>query len=866
MNMKLSHIFLASTLAISTLQAAVEFPGKNPGKAEAQVSNGIGTIGNKLFTATFRKSGSGVVFGGMKTANGKELAKADTNIFTLNLKNGTKLTSKEMKCQGMEAMPLAAEKNSFQLGKRFPGQSLTATFTDSASSLTVEWKAILRNGSHYLRQEFTIKAGEDVAFENLIPLEYDIVQGGTPVISGDTTHGKVVINNLIFTGLETPMSVMSAGGKETSPTTTGWNPEEWTPNSFGGAFEVSPAFKKVYPPALVEQREGPTLKHLAMAEGPVYFSEGGKCKIKFNHSSGKGRLTLIGVQLLDAEGKQIIFEDVHKGIVGKKNSKNTYMVEVPGEGSYTIRYWADIRKSPVFSKGNISYSLPLGEAKKENTSGGVSPSLVVGKWIRRTVLQKGQSWEVSSVLGFIAPKQQRRSFLAYSEREKASLYRPFIHYNDWYEIGIRVHDNPDPLKRTSEGMWLDVLATWEREMVKKRKTFIDAFVIDDGWDEFNSLWDFHKGFPNGFSKMNEKVTRMKAGLGTWLGPVGGYGSSKSMRLAHWNKTHPNNQIGSFQLSNKEYFDAFVGRCTQMVKDYDMRYFKFDGISTHFHSHGPAGLEDAEGIIRILSELRKARHDLFINTSVGTWASPFWFHYADSIWRQENDFDVMGDVGDPRDKWITYRDRLVHDVFVQGAPLFPINSIMTHGIIITNSPPANVMSKSPANCIKEMRTAFGCGSALQEIYVDRELMMQENGKLWDELVDCIRWIRRNADVLDDVHWVGGNPWDKEKAQGDIYGWAAWNKEKCTLTLRNSDDEEKTLHSTLRAILDVPPGVKCKVAFRNSFSDQRTLPGLVGEAINVDKSIEITLKPFEVIVLEGKCALEKDKKKKKKKKKA
>ncbi|MBR4107701.1 MAG: hypothetical protein IKK45_03320 [Akkermansia sp.] len=62
------------------------------------------------------------------------------------------------------------------------------------------------------------------------------------------------------------------------------------------------------------------------------------------------------------------------------------------------------------------------------------------------------------------------------------------------------------------------------------------------------------------------------------------------------------------------------------------------------------------------------------------------------------------------------------------------------------------------------------------------------------------------------------------------------------------------------------MKCKVAFRNSFSDQRTLLGLIGEDISVDKSIEITLKPFEVIVLEGKCALEKDKKKKKKKKKA
>ena len=61
--------------------------------------------------------------------------------------------------------------------------------------------------------------------------------------------------------------------------------------------------------------------------------------------------------------------------------------------------------------------------------------------------------------------------------------------------------------------------------------------------------------------------------------MGGYGASKGKRLAHWNVKHPDNKIGNFQLSNKAHFDAFVGRCSQMVKDYHMKYFKFDGIST-----------------------------------------------------------------------------------------------------------------------------------------------------------------------------------------------------------------------------------------------------------------------------------------------
>jgi hypothetical protein len=208
------------------------------------------------------------------------------------------------------------------------------------------------------------------------------------------------------------------------------------------------------------------------------------------------------------------------------------------------------------------------------------------------------------------------------------------------------------------------------------------------------------------------------------------------------------------------------------------------------------------------------------------------------------------MGDARDRWITYRDRLVHEIFVTGAPLFPINSIMIHGTIITKNGPPRVMSKDPANCIKEIRTAFTSGSGLQEIYVDADLMNQQGGVLWDELARNIAWIRRNEDVLADVHWVGGNPWDKQKKDGDIYGWASWNMQKCTLSLRNSSKYTKTLKGTLRQILDVPPTIKGSVTLRSSFDDQTRLP-IMDCAIDVDAPIEITLSPFDIVTMEGTC---------------
>ena len=863
--MKHLPLFLAAWCGVQ-LAAAVDYPGKEPGIAASQVTDdGHYTLSNDLFSATFAQQGGKIRFTGMKLADGTPVADSSPELFTVELQGDKTLKSSQMNVSAVSCKDLPANATSVRLAPRFPGKSLSATFTEPDSGLTVKWRAVLRDGSSYLRQEFTLSAAQDIAFRSITPLQYAIKPHGELSISGNTTHGRVVVNDLMFTALETPMGLMNIGAQEGGSAAAGWNPEQWAQEDFGNVFEIHPSVTKAYGNKY-SKMDGPMAQHLLAAGGEVTFTQGGDCTITF---APGGQLRIIGVQLLSTDGTTVVSEDMHEG------DHKTYTLKGVQAGEYTLRYWAQTKDGPVQGKGTVSISLPHQAAQAEGNHENGSAGLVTGQWVRATTLKPKHPWKVSSVLGIFAPEQKRRSFLYYTEREKAVPYRPFVHYNDWYEIGIRLHDNQDPAKRTNEAMWLELLKTWNRELYTKRGVRLDAFVIDDGWDEFNSLWDFHCGFPKGFSAINKQAKQQKAGIGTWLGPVGGYGSSKKMRLAFWNKNHPNNQINNFQLSNDEYFDAFTGRCKQMIKSYDMRYFKFDGISAIPHAYGPAksptGVEDAEGILRVLTELRQARPDIFINTTVGTWASPFWFMYADSIWRQENDFGRKGTAGDPRDQWITYRDRLVHEVFVTGAPLFPINSLMTHGIIITRNGPPKCMSTEPANCVKEIRAAFGCGSGLLEIYADQDLLNQGRGELWDELAAGIKWLRRNSDVLADTHWVGGNPWDGQ--DGDIYGWASWNAEKCTLTLRNSSGSEKTLRSTLRRILDIPPAYKGKVTLNDSYADQRKLSGLSGKAVDIDEEIDITLKPAEVLVYEGTNALsggkkaeKADKKGKKGKKKA
>lgn len=837
--MKLLHtiLILAAVLGSFSMAAAV-FPGPAPGAAAAAKGAGAYTLSNNILKAGFLDKNGTLSFNGL-TSKWGPVAKAGGELFIINLKDGQSIKASGLKASNVSIVPLPANPKAFNLAERFPGKAVTATFQALDGTLSISWRAVLRDNSHYLRQELGMESSRPIQMKNIVAMQYELMEGkaGKPRISGNA-RGALVINDLAFTALETPMGINTVGGEGNAEgESAAWNAGQWARTSWKAASGTPPELKKQYGDSL------------ACAEGPVIIGGRGNCTVTFRYKGpdgGNNKLNLAGVQLLSPAGA-VVDADFHAGTTGDSSADNTYTLKVPAKGNYTLRYWAETRTEPIASKGEITFSLPVTTAEKEDSAQAAS-QLAQGIWSRAATLQPGEEWEVSSVLGLFAPGQQRRSFLAYMERERVMPYRPFIHYNSWYELNINRNNDSDPARRMTEAQCLAVLKDWQEQFFEKRGMSIDAFVWDDGWDEFNSLWDFHKMFPQGFKRVDAAAGRQKAGIGTWLGPVGGYGASKGKRLAHWNVKHPDSKIGNFQLSNKEYFDAFVGRCAQMVRDYNMKYFKFDGISTHFHAKGPGHEEDAEGIIRVLGALRQKKGGLYINCTVGTWASPFWLRYADSVWRQENDFGTIG-VGDNRDKWITYRDRLVHEVFVQGAPLMPINSLMTHGLIVTRHGPPDCMPKEPENVKKELRCAVACGTSLQELYVDRNLMNAQDGALWDELAKGIKWIRRNADVLDDVHWVGGNPWNKDAKEGSVYGWAAWNRDKATLALRNSSDREKSLTATLRSILDVPAAVKGSITFRDSFDGQRALEGFSGKTVDIDKELVFTLNPFEVLVYEG-----------------
>jgi hypothetical protein len=276
------------------------------------------------------------------------------------------------------------------------------------------------------------------------------------------------------------------------------------------------------------------------------------------------------------------------------------------------------------------------------------------------------------VLGTSQPGQLRRAFLDYIESERPRPYKPFLHYNSWFDLGYG--------NRFDEAGALDRINAFGQQLVIARHVQLDSFLFDDGWDDPHTLWGFDSGFPNGFTKVGEAAAQYKAGIAVWLSPWGGYDEQKKERVAY-GRAHGFEVLNDgFALSGPKYYQRFQDTCLQMIDHYHVNQFKFDGTGNADRVFpGSAFDSDFDAAIHLIERLREQKPSIFINLTTGTTASPFWLFYADSIWRGGEDHDFSG-VGTARQRWITYRDAQTYKNIVRKGPLFPLNSLMLHGIV------------------------------------------------------------------------------------------------------------------------------------------------------------------------------------------
>ncbi|MGA2749615.1 MAG: enterotoxin [Verrucomicrobiota bacterium] len=451
-------------------------------------------------------------------------------------------------------------------------------------------------------------------------------------------------------------------------------------------------------------------------------------------------------------------------------------------------------------------------------------------FVRNAVLKEGETLSQSFVIGVAPEGQLRRGFLAYIERERAHPYRPFLHYNSWFDIAW-------DKRKFDEAESLDAIRQFGSELVEKRGVAMCSFLFDDGWDDNRTLWKFHNGFPNGFAAVEKAAEKVHASIGVWISPFGGYDQAKQQRLAYGVRQGFETNASGFSLAGPKYYERFREICLQMVRQYGVNMFKFDGLAASDGSGAGAGslTRDGDAMLRLIGDLRRERPDIYISQTVGTWPSPFWLLYVDSTWRGGADHDFHG-KGSDRQRWMTYRDMETYRNVVERGPLYPLNSLMLHGIVYaTNAAKLNVTSDE--DFADEVHGFFGSGTQLQEMYITPKLLDQRN---WDDLAEAAKWSRANSDVLVDTHWIGGDP-----GKGEVYGWASWKQGKGIVALRNPDDKAAIFTADAKEMFELPSSGAETFHLRSPWKDRMEQTEITLQA---GKPRAIDLRPFEVLVLE------------------
>lgn len=448
---------------------------------------------------------------------------------------------------------------------------------------------------------------------------------------------------------------------------------------------------------------------------------------------------------------------------------------------------------------------------------------------RELPVRSHQSLECSSVIGVFTTGQLRREFLNYVEDQRAHPYRTFLHYNTWYDLGY--------FSRYDEASVLDRIHAFGEEMTERRRVVLDSFLLDDGWDDPASLWNLNSGFPEGLSRVGESCLKYHFKPGIWLSPWGGYGQPKQERLEYGRRQGYEIEYGGFALSGSKYYARFRDVCLQMIDKYGVNQFKIDGTgNANKVVAGSKFDSDFDAAISLIAELRKGSPDLYVNLTTGTYPSAFWLRFADSIWRGGEDHDFLG-VGSWRQRWISYRDANTFQHTVKAGPLFPLNSLMLHGMIYAQH--ARNLNSDPNNDFQsEVRSYFGSGTQLQEMYITPQLLSREN---WDDLAEAANWSRRNAATLVDTHWIGGDP-----SQLEVYGWASWSPAKGIITLRNPSDRQQSISLDIEQVFELPADAAQEYRAASPWKNSRR-NGTV--SLRAGDRHEFRLAPFEVITLEA-----------------
>jgi len=381
--------------------------------------------------------------------------------------------------------------------------------------------------------------------------------------------------------------------------------------------------------------------------------------------------------------------------------------------------------------------------------------------------------------------------------------RSYSLYNTWYDLRSPEYPRWPKENVMSEQTGLKMADILRRNMIEKHGIQLDAFVLDDGWDVYKSDWMLRKEqWPNGLKPLSDDLKKTNTSLGMWIGPTGGY-SFRRQRLGFM-KEHGYEIVNDMLcVGGKKYSSLLKERIADFVENNGVGYFKWDGIqftcSEPNHGH-PIDVYSRRAILQSVEEMCGVARDrnpkMFLNISSGTWMSPWWVKYANTIWMQGADYG-FADVPSisMRDGAITYRDFVLYEDWKLKGLWFPIANLMTHGIIKGKSESVGANTEPIDKFTDDVLLYFARGVAMYELYISPDIL--SDGE-WTSISRAMAWARKNFDLLMHTELIGGNP-----LKGEAYGYVHFNGKRGIIAARNPVIEGTKLTVGIEAALGLDP---------------------------------------------------------------
>ena len=361
------------------------------------------------------------------------------------------------------------------------------------------------------------------------------------------------------------------------------------------------------------------------------------------------------------------------------------------------------------------------------------------------------------------------------DRYVATIRRPprsLALYNTWCDLrGDEL--TQDNIEKSSK----EIARNLERYGAK-----LDVIAVDDGWFVPKSIWECdNTKMPNGLVGLRKSISACGMGLGIWL-PLSGLNLDTT-----WGEQRGYEITGPkyYCISGTNYNRALRQRLRAVIDEGNMRYFKHDFNffwcgKTH-HGHFPSKEQSTEANLdaefSLLNMESERQPNIFLAVTTGTWPSPWWLAHADAIWMggSDHDFDRTQPSSHPSVFEMNYRDGALYALMVEQGVVFPLQALMTHGIVDARHTPYNVAQEDDEGWANYVMNYLGRGTMMREFYVSPDNLAQ---KRWQILARGLSWARSLDPCMAHAHFVLGDP-----RKGEMFGYVGTDGAARYASLRN-----------------------------------------------------------------------------------